>query len=255
MVTAVALWGANHTDHDRLAVTSIGRVAALALDRGRHPKRYTYTDANEDVAAAVLRGDRLVLAVADGHTGRESSEVAVGEVLRWAGHDLPDEIDDDLLIDLFHAAGRVVHGVTSDPACPHPESRTTLVVAVLGAGRLDWASIGDSAIFLGGPTRVARLDRPRNRFLGGPMSRRDVARTVDRGHLPLASDDVVVLASDGVVDFVGDPTAAVARALGASRLAGVARALARAAFDGGAGDNVAIAAGRLPGAAGGAVDP
>ena len=115
------------------------------------------------------------------------------------------EIDDDLLIDLFHAAGRVIHGVTSDPACPHPESRTTLVVAVLGAGRLDWASIGDSAIFLGGPTRVARLDRPRNRFLGGPTSRRDVARTVDRGHLPLAPDDVVVLASDGVVDFAVIP--------------------------------------------------
>ncbi len=246
MVTAVALWGANHTDHDRLAVTTVGRVAALALDRGRHPKRYAYTDANEDVAAALVQGDRLLLVVADGHTGRESSETAVRSVLHWASRGLPDTIDDNQLVDLFDAAGRAVLQVTSDPGCPHPDSRTTLIVALLAEGHLHWASMGDSGIFVAGPEGVGRLDRPRNRYVGFPMSRREVAKRVDRGHRPIGPDHVVVLASDGVIDFVPDPEVAVHEALGADRLAGAARALARDAFDGGAGDNVAIAIGRLP---------
>ena len=58
----------------------VSPTTAIAISRGRHAKNYRHTDPNEDVVACYSDGDRVVLVVADGHNGRESSSEAVAAV-------------------------------------------------------------------------------------------------------------------------------------------------------------------------------
>lgn len=237
------LWGKDHVDLDRVAVEELSDDVAVAITRGRHRKAYRYIDPNEDAAVAVLGRRATLLAVADGHNGWPATEAAITTVVDALGDDPPPaDLDDAALVDLFHRASNAVREVTEVPGSEHPESRTTLVVALVTSGRVQWASFGDSAVYSVTAAGAAPLSQSQHRFVGYPMPRSAVEYYLDRGTFRLPSGAWVVAASDGFVDFAHPfPTGVFADGADA---AAVARGLVTAACEGGAGDNVAVAVAR-----------
>lgn len=237
------LWGKDHVELGDLAVEELTPDVAVAITRGRHRKAYHHTDPNEDAAVAIVGARATLLAVADGHNGWASTEAAILAVVDALGSDPPPaDVSDEDLVGLFHHAGREVLRVTSRPGSATPDSRTTLVIALVTPGLVQWASFGDSAAYLVTGAGAATLSRPQHRFVGYPMPRAAVGKLLDRGTAQVPEGGWVVVASDGFVDFARPfPTAPFADAGDASA---VARALVMAACDGGAGDNVAVAVAR-----------
>jgi serine/threonine protein phosphatase PrpC len=233
------LWGPDHTILDKTAAVTVGGRVALALSRGRHRKRYAYTDPNEDVVAAVTDRNRLMLVVADGHHGKESSVVAVQALVDLARAGLPARVDSDRAVDLFVRLNDRVVQALGDPACPNPGSRTTLAVALLAGPQLSWASIGDSAVFARHADLLLRLDDPRrDRFLGDRLSRRRMAAALTTGTVKLGAGDHVFVATDGYTDYAADPLGW--RGADGASLDEIARDAIQRASDGGAGDNIAV---------------
>lgn len=242
-LASIALWGPEHQELGETATASLGRAVAIALDRGRHPKAYHHTDPNEDVVAAVVAGDRTLLVVADGHNGQESSTVAVDAVLRWAGAGLPTTLARDDAVTLVHEVNEQVLAVIGAPGSRNPDSRTTLAVVLVARGRCWWASMGDSAVFVGSAEAVRRLGRDRARYLGWPMHRSQVRLAMQHGCHGLTEAESVVVCTDGLHEFTGGRAArAVVRsALREPDPVDVATAVVDAAGDAGAGDNIAVA--------------
>ena len=234
------LWGKNHTALGDVAVESVGERAAIAITRGRHRKSYRYTDPNEDAAVAVVGPRATLLVVADGHNGWHATEAAVQAIVDAMGDDPPPaDVADEDLIDLFHRAGQAVLDVTAMPDAANPDSRTTLVLALVAGRRLQWASFGDSAVYSVTGAAATALAKPQHRFVGYPMPRQAVDMILDRGNVDLPEGAWVVVASDGFVDFAHPfPTNLVADS---NDPGAIARGLVLAACDGGAGDNVAVA--------------
>ncbi len=233
------LWGPDHTILDKTAEVMVGGRVALALTRGRHRKRYAYIDPNEDVVAAVTDSNRLMLAVADGHNGKESSVVAVQALVDLARAGLPDRVDSDRATDLFLRLNDRVIEAVGDPGCPNPTSRTTLAVALLVGPLLSWASLGDSAVFARHGELTLRLDEPsRDRFLGERFSKRRMAAAMSSGTVQLGAGDHVYIASDGYTDFAANPLAW--RGADGAPPDEIARDAVQRASDGGAGDNIAV---------------
>jgi serine/threonine protein phosphatase PrpC len=238
----VVLRGDDHHDYDRIEVAVVGEGVAVGLSRGRHPKRYTYTDPNEDVVAALTTDDGVFLVIADGHNGYEASDLAVAATLGHLRIDTGAAPTRDRLIDLLDDVNQQVLRAVRAPAMSHSESRTTLVVAHLGNDRLTFAAMGDSAIYLVRASGSERLDAPRNdRFVGYAMSRADVAAAASFGCVAYDEGDLVVLATDGFCDFSPDVGATLEAARRAPALSSAMRACIVSALDGGAGDNVAVA--------------
>lgn len=236
------LWGKDHVDLDRVAVEELSGDVAVAITRGRHRKPYRSTDPNEDAAVAVVGDRATLLAVADGHNGWAATEAAMTTVVDALADDPPADLADDALIELFHRASNAVLEVTEVPGFEHPDSRTTLVVALVAPGRVQWASFGDSAVYCVTAAGAAQLSQPQHRFVGYPMPRTAVDHYLDRGTFRLPPRAWVVLASDGFVDYAHPfPTTPFANARDATT---VAQDLVLAACEGGAGDNVAVAVAR-----------
>ncbi|MGZ4694899.1 MAG: PP2C family protein-serine/threonine phosphatase [Acidimicrobiales bacterium] len=233
------LWGPDHTILDKTAEAVVGGRVALALTRGRHRKRYAYIDPNEDVVAAVTDTNRLMLVVADGHNGKESSVVAVQALVELARAGLPERVDSDRATELFLRLNDRVIEALGDPTCPNPTSRTTLAVALLTGPQLSWASLGDSAVFARHGELTIRLDEARrDRFLGERYSRRRMAAAMTSGTVQLGAGDHVYVASDGYTDYAANPLAW--RGADGAGPDEIARDAVQRAFDGGAGDNVAV---------------
>lgn len=243
------LWGKDYVDLDHIQVEELTADVAVAITRGRHRKAYRYTHPNEDAAVAIVGRRATLLAVADGHNGWPATEAAITTLVDALGDDPPPaDLADDAVVELFHRASRAVREVTEAPGSEHPESRTTLVLALVAPGRVQWASFGDSAVYSVTPAGAAPLSQSQHRFVGYPMSRSAVDHYLDRGTFPLPAGAWVVAASDGFVDYAHPfPTPVFA---GDGDAAAVARGLVVAACEGGAGDNVAVAVARPPAAAG-----
>lgn len=242
------LWGRDHVELGITAVETVDARHALALTRGFLPKHYEYVDPNEDIAAISVGARATLLVVADGHNGLQASETAVGMVLGRLGDDPPPaDLDDDTLVDLFHAAGKAVVGATRLLDPPHRHSRTTLTVALIAGRRLQWAALGDSALITASAACGVELTQSRNHFVGNVLSRDHVVARLQRGVAELAEDTWVIAASDGFTNFITapDPGAAVAATLAASGAAATPAEIAVALLDdagrGGAGDNVTVA--------------
>ncbi|CAN5586248.1 MAG: protein phosphatase 2C domain-containing protein [Actinomycetota bacterium] len=234
------LWGRDHTELGITAVEKVDGGVALALSRGRHRKAYAYTDPNEDAVATVVGPRATVLVLADGHNGWPATEAAVQAVLDELGDDPPPaDLTDDEMAALFWRAQQAVVACTQRRGSDAPESRTTLVVALLAGRRLQWGSFGDSAVYVAGPAAATRLPAPRHRFIGyRDMPRWALPDLLERGRTDLHDNQWLIVASDGFSDFAHPfPTALLA---GGPDAAVVAQGLIDAAFDGGAGDNVAV---------------
>jgi serine/threonine protein phosphatase PrpC len=237
------LWGPDYLEYGHIEVRPLGVTTAIAISPGLTKKKYDHTDPNEDVVAA-LEGERAVLLVcADGHNGLESSEAAIRSVLDQLGEDPPPaDLSDEQLVELFHEANEAVLRKTQDPSCPNSESRTTLTVALVAESRLQWGTMGDAALMVSSTQATQTLGRKRSRFVGWPDA--DIDGELDRGELRLQPSSWVVLATDGFADFAPFPNpeaaveAALERGVGP---AGTARLLVELAFEGGGGDNIAVA--------------
>jgi serine/threonine protein phosphatase PrpC len=244
-----ALWGNEHTELDVIATAAVDASLGIAITRGRHPKAYRYVDDNEDVVAIVSGPRSRALVCADGHNGAMASHVAVQEVLDALGDDPPPALDDNGWLDLFERVSAAVMAQKGVGA-PQPASNTVLQVALVAAGEVSWAAIGDAALVLAQPggLRGRQLNKEAMRFVGYPMNRRSLKSTVQRGRTPLEPGEWVVSVTDGLSEFVAPmrPADVVPRVLGAAdRDRGDAEAAARmivdAAGQAGAGDNVACA--------------
>ncbi len=234
------LWGKDHVELNEVVVQTAGSRAAVAITRGRHRKAYRYTDPNEDAAVAIAGPRATLLVVADGHNGWTATEAAVATIVAALGDDPPPaDVDDEVLVDLFHRASGAILDITGHPESLNPQSRTTLVLALVAGRRLQWASFGDSAVYTATPAAPVRLARGQHRFVGYPMSREKVDYFLERGTEDLTEGAWVIVATDGFVDFAHPFPTQLLR--DGADPESVARGLVLAACDGGAGDNVAVA--------------
>jgi serine/threonine protein phosphatase PrpC len=245
------LWGTDHTELDAVASATAGDRAALAITRGRYAKSYRHVDDNEDAVAVVVAPSGTTLLVcADGHNGATASHVAMREVLASFGDEPPPALSDEDWLALFARVNEAVIA-TKAPGSVHPSSNTVLLVALVTAGEISWAAIGDGALVLARPgaMRGRQLNKQAMRFVGYPMSRRQLKGTVQRGRTQVDPGEWVVLVTDGLSEFVAPlrPADVVPRVLAmAARdrdggAESAALALIETACSAGAGDNVAAA--------------
>jgi serine/threonine protein phosphatase PrpC len=119
-----------------------------------------------------------------------------------------------------------------------------VILAIVGERMLRWAAMGDSLLAtVHSSTRVAFLGQRKSHFVGWPMTRDELADRLQRGLQPIADGSWVILATDGLADFVDDLEGVLRSATGDEPDASLAvERLIEAAFAGGAGDNVAVAA-------------
>ena len=110
--------------------------------------------------------------------------------------------------------------------------------------RIQWASMGDSAVIVTPGASGALLTEPRHHFVGYPMTRQHLAARLQRGAMELTPDAWVVAVTDGFTNFVGPRNAGrtVAELVrdAPDAVAAVHRLVDRAGAMG-AGDNVAVA--------------
>ncbi|MGH3114524.1 MAG: PP2C family protein-serine/threonine phosphatase [Gaiellaceae bacterium] len=257
------LWGREHAQLGEVAIQAVSDDVACGLTRGQRRKAYPYVEPNEDTVAALVGSQATLLAVADGHNGFEAAEAAMRTVLDRLGGELPPaDLADGDLVDLFFEASEAICAETAVLAPPRAGSRTTLALALISPGwisrgdarRLQWASIGDSAVFVVTALAGWELSDPRQEFVGRPISRAELAARLQRGSLAVPADAWVVVVSDGFTNFVGPEVAdrVLFGLIGhASRDGGtVASVVVRAIIDcanaNGAGDNVAVAVAAPP---------
>lgn len=230
---AISLLGRHWPELGPLALVEFDDGGALALSRGAKPKTYAHQDPNEDAALLVRVPAGVVLAVADGFNGCEAAELTIERTRAWAellllarGEDFRARVA-ELLDDV---RGRL-------PA--DSQSRSCLVLAALRGTHAELAGFGDSCAFRGGaPTPLL----PQNPILvGSERGPRGIDPARWYTSFERAPGERVALVSDGVINFMPDPSE-IPVLLGASASdLDCARAIALAALRGGAGDNVAAA--------------
>jgi serine/threonine protein phosphatase PrpC len=232
-VTGAVLLGPDHTRLDESAVRSIGLRSAIGLSRGRFPKGYPQVDPNEDAAAAYTNGDRWLMAVADGHGGAAAAEAVVQAIASHARSLLAEQPERATRAAMVLAARAVLE--VNAGLGGSQSSRTALTVASICGNVAHHTGAGDSAMYVVAGRRVRRVDTPAP-FLGaGDETEPPVYR------VPLRRVGAVILATDGLTDFLGHNWRHAIRAACAPSPDATAGALMEAAFTGGAGDNVAVA--------------
>lgn len=240
-----ALWGRDFEDLDRVGAEPVGDRAAIAITRGRYAKPYPHIDDNEDAVAVVIGASATLLVVCDGHNGATASHRALEAILAELGDDPPPALGDREWLDLFERVNAEVLASTAIGSS-QPASRTVLLVALVSDGQLSWGSMGDAALVIGpaGPQRAHQANRELARFVGYPMGRKALDKAVQRGKVKLGERDWVVLATDGLSEYIAPmrPADVVPRVLAsAGSPDDAARAIVEAACTAGAGDNVAVA--------------
>jgi len=236
-----ALWGDAHTELGEIAVAGLLPHAAVALSRGKFPKGYPHLDPNEDAVLAATDGANWLLAVADGHNGFDAARAALTALQSTTEATLADSATDPetALRTALALAGAAVTDALTDVEEGRSGSATALTVAIVAAGRLTAVTMGDTAAVLIRNGRARRIGSP-TRFLGPGAD----PATADLEQADIQPGDTVVVASDGLLDFLGRSPIRVLARLAARYpddpvdLAG--RAIERA-FAGGAGDNIAVA--------------
>ena len=194
--TESMLLGRDHPTLGEVAVAVVneGRTV-LALAAGASPviveRKGPDGDINEDAVLAIDMGERVLLAVADGHRGAACSHLLL-ERLRDREDPWPN-------------AARPWAAWMEGLAAPEPErvgaAGSTLLVAVLdrARGRVSGVSYGDSLACVIAPSgRRALVSSPNTRFVrfdgSAPLDR----RAAEPFQAPVEPGSLVVLHSDGV---------------------------------------------------------
>jgi serine/threonine protein phosphatase PrpC len=230
-VRALALLGRDWTELGPVAFAELPDGGALALSRGAQPKAYAHVDPNEDGVLLVRAPMGALLALADGFNGVAAAELALDEARRRAAE----------LIEARGAGFRALVAElvrAAEARLPRrSQSRSCLVIAALAGNRCEVASLGDASAFRARAT--APLVAPNSLLVG----RRDALGRTHPGlwhaQLERAPGERIALVSDGVTNFMPDPTRIAGVLSDAGSDLACARALLQAALEGGAGDNVA----------------
>lgn len=196
----VLLRGRDHPHLGACVVAEVDMNLAAAMSAGSTPKKRRWTsDPNED-AAAVLEGNgAAALAVADAHFGHESSERVIEYVLDALGDEPPDaSLSDAQLVNLFFHAGVAVQRETTRADSRHPDTRTTLALALISSEAVQWAALGDSCVVVVGTDGGTRVDTPSSAFLGNRFTHADIAASLTRGRAARDAIKYVVCATDGL---------------------------------------------------------
>lgn len=235
------LWGKEHQELGQIGTATLGNRGAIAISRGLYPKGYKHTDPNEDAAAIMRIDDMWVLAVADGHGGFDAAEAAIAGVIRAASQ--PRSEPEKKVRGLFDEARLAVANRLGDGLESRQQSRTALTATIISGPQLATsATLGDSSALIIGRGGTTRLATP-GPFLG-PYTDMSLL------HIASASvgrNDYVIVCTDGLADFLGrdwlekivDLTKEHKTPLT------IASCAIRAAFAGGAGDNIALAVYRV----------
>ncbi len=233
-VRTVTLLGSDYPTLGEVATASLAPAAGLALSRGRYPKSYAHLDPNEDAAFAAWGSQGSLALVADGHNGFDAALAAVLAARQLAEEALAES--HDLATVLARLGGRIAAGVARKlSASPEDRrrSRTALTAVLLLPGGGATLQAGDTVALRIRDGRAQQLTKPR------PFIGHSGAALETRGVRTRAGDRLV-LASDGIVDYIGrDWTAAVGRLAASGSPEQAGRALVEAAMAGGAGDHLA----------------
>jgi serine/threonine protein phosphatase PrpC len=191
-----------------VSATALGS-AAIALSKGGASKTYEHTDPNEDGAAFAIGPGGVVVAVADGHSGRDAARLAIDVLMdspakRWTAEDAANFQQNwargayDEIVAIQKAILAAVAAGARDTA------RTTLAIAVIRPAEdcVAFASFGDSHIFRVNDVESFDLgfyhDR-RHQFLGRPSdTRHTLSEKCLIGVEPLGTTRAIVLATDGI---------------------------------------------------------
>lgn len=230
---AMILLGRHWPELGPLALAELPGGGALALSRGAQPKAYAHQDPNEDAALIARLPGGVLLAVADGFNGVEAAELAIERTGARAAQlvEASDEAFRARVLELLaDVAGRLPRG---------SKSRACLVLAAVVGTRVELASFGDACAFR---ARSALPLVQQNALLVG-ASRDPRALDPARWHWSVlrAPGERVALVSDGITNFMQDPSEIPSMLAAAPSDLDAARALAKAALEGGAGDNVSVA--------------
>lgn len=231
-----SLWGDRHVVLGQVATATLEPRAVLALSRGRLPKRYRYLDPNEDAVLAAAGPAGWLLAVVDGHSGFDAAKAALGTVEQQARTLLESEDLEPVVAvhELFVAARKAVADALGATSRARQASRTALSIALVTGGQVHGASLGDTVALRLGDDEVEEIGAA-GPFLGPGTLAPQVYWA------PFEPGDRLLVASDGLMDYLGPQWEERLReAATADDLAGAAHRLVMHAFDGGAGDNVAV---------------
>ena len=231
----VRLLGSDVTVLGEVARATLGTRAGLALSRGRFPKPEVWLDPNEDAVLVARHGERWLLAAVDGHRGFDAARSAVEAVAAVAGEALLDGGDGvDVVTRIVAQARAAVAAALSTTQESRRKSRTALTVLLVHPGCVYATTCGDSSAFRLRAGRVEALT-PATPFLGPHTPPPAVSRA------SLLPGDGLVAVTDGFTDFLGAAIGPTLRCqLTGDDPGRVADALVRAAFAGGAGDNVGV---------------
>ena len=183
------------------------------------------TKANEDCLGISIAGDETLLAVSDGHWGREASELAINKTMEMFRL-MPRPAKENEIRARFYALFEQINQELFEIATKHPGAlapETTLIVCQLknfGSEKyLYWSSFGDSYLLLLRDNKLIQLNSL-NAYWLGMLSRMSetsltrqlnlkgifgesryigVADGLETGIEKLHSGDMVLLCTDGLV--------------------------------------------------------
>jgi serine/threonine protein phosphatase PrpC len=183
------------------------------------------TKANEDCLGISTAGDETLLAIADGHWGREASELAVDKTMEMFRL-MPRPAKENEIRARFYALFEQINQELFEMAMEHPGAlapETTLIVCQLreldSEKYLYWSSFGDSylllirdnkliqlnslnAYWLGMLSRMSESNRSRQlslKSLFGESRYIGVADGLETGIEKLQAGDLVLLCTDGLI--------------------------------------------------------
>ena len=191
----------------------------------------TIAKPNEDAAGVSALGTELVLAIADGHWGRNASEIAVSKAVDLLDPGFQPSTESEIqarLFSIFEQVNNQLYDLAvSSAGAATPE--TTLIVCHVqeaASGKvLYWASFGDSYLFLLRKDMLNQLNSLKPRWLGylSKLSEKaeprallmkyltdevryvGVTNGLETGREKLEPGDIVFLCTDGLVGADHDP--------------------------------------------------
>jgi serine/threonine protein phosphatase PrpC len=232
--SSALLLGSENTELGAVAVEALSDDLAIGLSRGRFPKSYSHIDPNEDAAFAATNGSASLIAVADGHNGRDAAEAAI-EAIAEAASEVIAAPAVTATKRLLALASGGVRSAVSQLQPPRDQSRTALTLCFTVGNEMATATLGDSGYATATRRRV-RTNSGRSRFLASTTDPDSVPVDV----VPLPTRGLLIAATDGLFDFTRTSLERRLRDLAETTAGETATGLIELAGRGGAGDHVAV---------------
>ena len=183
------------------------------------------TKANEDCLGISTSGDEMLLAIADGHWGREASELAVDKTMEMLRL-MPRPAKENEIRARFYALFEQINQELFVMGMAHPGAlapETTLIVCQLkefeSEKYLYWSSFGDSFLFVFRNNRLIQVNTLKAYWLGMLSRMSDISKNrqlalkslfgesryigvvdgLETGIEKLQSGDMILLCTDGLI--------------------------------------------------------